>query len=121
MEIGNNPQRPAQGLNQDRANRPEVAQPAARPSVPEVSKARTGARPEPVTANPPASAQVALSKSAVQLMKAGDDADSFDAAKVQRMSQDIEEGRFKVNAERVADRLLASTNELISRKSNSQS
>ena len=69
--------------------------------------------PSPVTANPPASAQVALSNSAVQLLQGGKEQDSFDSAKVERLSREIEEGRFEVNAERVADQLLADTRDLL--------
>jgi flagellar biosynthesis anti-sigma factor FlgM len=56
---------------------------------------------------------VALSNNAVQLLK-GNQEQSFDAAKVERISREIEEGEFQVNAESVADRLLASTRELLS-------
>lgn len=113
MEIGNNPQRPAQALVPDRQNRPELVQPSGRAATPAAAPVQTGVRPEPVTANPPASAQVALSNSAVQLLAAGDEQDSFDASKVEQLSREIEEGRFQVNAERVADRLIANTRELL--------
>ncbi len=117
MEIGNNPQRPAQSLVPERQARPELVQPAGRSATPPVAPGQTGARPEPITANPPASAQVALSNSAVQLLQGGDEQDSFDSAKVERVSREIEEGRFDVDAERVADRLLANTRELLSSRS----
>lgn len=113
MEIGNNPQRPAQQLVPDRQQRPELVQPSGRAATTQPSQVQTGARPEPVTANPPASAQVALSQSAVQLLQGGDEQESFDSAKVEKLSRDIEEGRFEVDAERVADKLLANTRELL--------
>ncbi len=114
MEIGsNNPQRPAQANVPERQQRPELVQPAGRTATSPVAPVQTGARPEPVTANPPASAQVALSNSAVQLLQGGDEQDSFDAGRVEQLSREIEEGRFEVDAERVADRLLTATRELL--------
>jgi negative regulator of flagellin synthesis FlgM len=121
MEIGNNPQRPNQALVPDRQTRPELVQPSGRTATPPAAPVQTGARPEPITANPPASAQVALSNNAVQLLQGGDDQDSFDAAKVEQLSRDIEEGRFQVDAERVADRLIADTRELLGTRRNEQS
>lgn len=114
MEIGsNNPQRPSQTNAPDRQQRPELVQPTGRAATPAAAPLQTGARPEPVTANPPASAQVALSNSAVQLLQGGDQQDSFDAGRVEQLSREIEEGRFQVNADRVADRLLAETRDLL--------
>jgi negative regulator of flagellin synthesis FlgM len=40
----------------------------------------------------------------------------FDAARVEEIKQAIREGRFKVNAEVVADRLIESMKELLARK-----
>lgn len=116
MEIGsNNPQRPGQALVPDRQARPELLQPSGRAAATPAAPVQTGARPEPVTANPPASAQVALSNNAIQLLSGGDEQDSFDTARVERLSREIEEGRFQVDAERVADRLIANTRELLGR------
>ncbi|MBH9575838.1 flagellar biosynthesis anti-sigma factor FlgM [Inhella proteolytica] len=120
MEIGNNPNRPVQQPAQERSARPELSPQAGRAAAPAVQPNQTGARPEPVNANPPASAQVALSSSAVQLLKGSDDQDSFDTAKVERLSRDIEEGRFEVDAEAVADRLIANTRELLSSRKSSE-
>jgi negative regulator of flagellin synthesis FlgM len=41
----------------------------------------------------------------------------FDAQKVEEIRAAIAEGRFKVNAEAIADKLLASVSELLGRKS----
>ncbi len=122
MEINNTPNRPVQPLaSQDRQNKPELSPAAGRVAIAPAAPNQTGARPEPVSANPPASAQVALSNSAVQLLSGGDQEDSFDAAKVERMSREIEEGKFEVNAERVADRLIANTRELLSTRNPNES
>lgn len=118
MEVGNTPNRPVPTPAQDRAARPELSPQAGRAAAPAVQANQTGARSEPIAANPPASAQVALSHSAVQLLSGGDDQDSFDTVKVERLSREIEEGRFEVDAERVADGLLASTQELLNRRPN---
>ncbi|HET9978283.1 MAG TPA: flagellar biosynthesis anti-sigma factor FlgM [Burkholderiaceae bacterium] len=60
---------------------------------------------------PEASAKVELS-SAAALLAQQEGAD-FDAAKVERIAQAIREGKFEVNAEAIADKLLASTRELL--------
>jgi negative regulator of flagellin synthesis FlgM len=42
------------------------------------------------------------------------DADgTFDAAKVQRMAQAIRDGKFEVNADAIADKLIANTQEIL--------
>lgn len=41
------------------------------------------------------------------------DASGFDAAKVEAIKQAISEGRFTINAEAIADKLIASTRELL--------
>ena len=63
----------------------------------------------------PASTSVSLGSTAVQLrsMEEGSSAPSINAAKVAEIKQAISEGRFKVNSEVVADRLIATVRELI--------
>jgi negative regulator of flagellin synthesis FlgM len=68
------------------------------------------------TAEP--SARVALSSAATQLTGAGaasaTAADpSFDTAKVERISQAIRDGKFTVNPEAIADRLIINAGELL--------
>jgi len=43
-------------------------------------------------------------------------ASGFDAGKVEAVKQAISEGRFTINAEQIADNLIASTRELIAQK-----
>jgi len=43
-------------------------------------------------------------------------ASGFDASKVEAVKQAISEGRFTINAEQIADNLIASTRELIARQ-----
>jgi negative regulator of flagellin synthesis FlgM len=64
-----------------------------------------------------ASAQVALSPTAAS-MRAGAAEGSFDAAKVERISQAIRDGKFQVNAEAIADKLIANAAELLGRRPN---
>lgn len=59
------------------------------------------------------SAEVALSDTANALRAGGTDA-SFDTEKVQRIAQAIRDGQFKPNPERIADKLIANAQELVS-------
>lgn len=60
-----------------------------------------------------ASAQVALSSTAASLLSASNEAAEFDSAKVDRISQAIERGEFKVDAGAIADKLIANAAELL--------
>jgi negative regulator of flagellin synthesis FlgM len=63
----------------------------------------------PSSAEP--SAHVALSSAA---LSANDGADgTFDAEKVQRIAQAIKDGKFQVNPEVIADKLIANAQELL--------
>jgi negative regulator of flagellin synthesis FlgM len=66
---------------------------------------------------PEASAKVLLSSSASMLSTAAGET-SFDQAKVDRIAQAIRDGRFTVNAEAIADRLIANAEELLGRSTN---
>lgn len=57
-------------------------------------------------------AQVELSSTAASLRTSAPPAE-LDAAKVDRIAQSIAEGRFKVNAEVIADKLIANAQELL--------
>ncbi len=58
-----------------------------------------------------ASAKVELSTAALTGAEAS--AQVFDAAKVQRISDAIRSGQFKINAEAIADKLIANAEELL--------
>jgi negative regulator of flagellin synthesis FlgM len=60
-----------------------------------------------------ASAQVQLSAAASSLLGAAPAEADFDADKVARIAQAIENGSFKVNAEVIADKLIANAQELL--------
>ncbi len=70
------------------------------------------------TSTPAASAQVALSSTAKLAASSGGDDGSFDAAKVDRISRAISEGKFTVNANAIADKLVANAQELLSARAN---
>ena len=61
------------------------------------------------------STQVDLSATAVGLASPGSDA-AFDTAKVERIAQAIRDGKFTVNAEAIADKLLLNAEELLGRR-----
>jgi negative regulator of flagellin synthesis FlgM len=60
-------------------------------------------------AEPSATVQISSTASAIS------DADdgTFDAEKVQRMAQAIRDGKFEVNPEKIADKLIANTQEIL--------
>jgi len=60
-----------------------------------------------------ASAQVALSSTAASLLSSSASAVEFDSAKVDRISQAIEKGDFKIDAGAIADKLIANAAELL--------
>ena len=60
-----------------------------------------------------ARAQVQLSAAASGLLGAAQAGADFDADKVARISQAIENGSFKVNAEVIADKMIANAQELL--------
>lgn len=60
-----------------------------------------------------ASAKVALSPAARLLTEAAADGGGFDSAKVERIAQAIRDGRFAVNAEAIADKLISNAQELL--------
>jgi negative regulator of flagellin synthesis FlgM len=60
-----------------------------------------------------ASAQVALSSTAASLLSGSTSSVEFDSAKVDRISQAIEKGDFKIDAGAIADKLIANAAELL--------
>ena len=88
-------------------------------SKPPVSPSSAERKTPPEAAAPQAaeaSAKVALSPAASSLSVATGDA-AFDTAKVERIAQAIRDGRFKVNAEVIADKLIINAEELLGPKS----
>lgn len=72
--------------------------------------AKTGA------AQPDAGSTVAISSTASSLISGtGSDDGSFDAEKVARIASAIEKGEFKINADAIADKLIANASEMLGR------
>jgi negative regulator of flagellin synthesis FlgM len=69
----------------------------------------------PASGSTEASATVKLSPAAAVLAKLGADP-AFDTAKVDRIAQAIRDGKFEVNADAIADKLIENAKELLSRK-----
>ncbi|MDN3546557.1 flagellar biosynthesis anti-sigma factor FlgM [Kinneretia asaccharophila] len=78
---------------------------------------RGGARQAPAVAGkaPDASAQIKLSSTASAMLSGVAEEGSFDAEKVGRISQAITEGRFSINADAIADKLIANAQEMLAR------
>jgi negative regulator of flagellin synthesis FlgM len=72
-------------------------------------------QPAKVPFNAESSAQVALSPAASALTGADTDS-AFDTAKVARVAQAIRDGKFTVNAEAIADKLIVNAEELLGRR-----
>ena len=51
--------------------------------------------------------------STASLISSADTDGTFDAEKVQRMAQAIRDGKFEVNPEKIADKLIANTQEML--------
>lgn len=80
-------------------------------------KASTAAAPagSSADAGAGASAQVAISPAASLLAKVADDP-TFDSAKVERIAAAIRDGKYQINAEAIADKLIVNAEELLGRK-----
>jgi negative regulator of flagellin synthesis FlgM len=85
----------------------------SKPAVTQPAERKTSPVPTTLSAEP--SAQVALSTAATALSSSSTEA-SFDAKKVERIAQAIRDGKFKVNPEAIADKLIVNAQELLGRK-----
>jgi negative regulator of flagellin synthesis FlgM len=88
----------------------------SKPTAPPVAterKAGSAAAEAAAAASGP-SARVALSPAASAL-SAGVADPTFDSAKVERLAQAIRDGKFEVNAEVIADKLITNAQELLAR------
>ncbi|MFN3861292.1 MAG: flagellar biosynthesis anti-sigma factor FlgM [Roseateles sp.] len=106
MKIGNSPS--PDGSSPAKAER-------AAPRKPEAAATEVARR---AAAAPAPSAQVEISSVAKLAASVGSDDGSFDAAKVQRISQAIAEGKFTINAKAIADKLIANAQELLDARAN---
>lgn len=59
------------------------------------------------------SAKVELSSTASTLLSSDTTSADFDADKVARIAQAIADGKFEINAEKIADRLIANAHEVL--------
>ncbi|MCM5679413.1 flagellar biosynthesis anti-sigma factor FlgM [Schlegelella sp. S2-27] len=100
MKIGNPIEKPAVNGGSGAASRPGVGE--------------AGGTAKPAATGGPAneSATVQLSSTAASLMSGTPD---FDAEKVNQVRQSIADGSFKINAEAIADKLIANARELLDR------
>jgi negative regulator of flagellin synthesis FlgM len=90
--------------------KPASTPPAAATAKERAASAKSG------TAGAEASAKVELSAAAGLAGTAQADP-AFDTAKVDRIAQAIRDGKFEVNAEAIADKLIVNAAELLGRKS----
>jgi len=84
---------------------------ASRTNTPDKSKAGNASAPSSSTEP---SAQVAISSTASSLLQGVNESNAdFDADKVGRVSRALEDGSYRVNAEVIADKLIANAKELL--------
>jgi len=108
MKIGNSPE--------GSVSPPKAERPAARKT--ETASTTDIVRQTAQAATSAPSAQVAISDAAKVAASGGADDGSFDAAKVARISQAISEGKFTVNADAIADKLVSNAQELLDSRLN---
>ena len=99
MKIGNSAEHAAAPVGTDK---PAAAQAGQAGKAQANGAAATGA-----AKKPEASAQIELSSTATSLRAGGSNEGSFDVEKVGRITQAISEGKFTVNADAIADKLIA--------------
>lgn len=85
-------------------------------AVPQVAQERKDVGKPAEATKDDASAKVALSSAASALQVGSHDA-SFDGAKVERIAQAIRDGKFEINAEAIADKLISNAQELLGKSS----
>lgn len=95
------------------ADKPAATAPVApvRNQPAETTKAQETVAQASAAAGDP-SAKVALSNTATSLLEGGASAD-FDAEKVARIAQAISDGKFEIDAGKIADRLIANAHEVL--------
>ena len=103
MKIGTPAEKPAPAVAN--ANGAGNAGEAAKASAPAPAASAT---------KPEASAKIELSSATSTLLASGSTPE-FDAEKVARITQSINDGTYKVNPEVIADKLIANASELLSR------
>ena len=95
------------------ADKPPVAAPVGRDNATAASS-KAGAPAAAAEAAASASAKIELSSTAASLLSGGT-SNEFDADKVARLSQAIGNGTFKVDANAIADKLIANAQELLTK------
>lgn len=105
MKIGNSPDVTSTSVGVDKPAAGQTGRAAANGGSAQVGSKKP----------PEASAKLELSTNATQLLQGVPDDGSFDAAKVGRISQAITEGKFTVNANVIAEKLIANAQEMLGR------
>lgn len=101
----------------------KIGNPLDKPGLAPASSGRaaeaTAAKAKAAGSSAPTSSTVELSTAASALLRGNDGVQAanadFDTAKVERISDAISQGKFTVNPEAIADKLLANAQELLSR------
>lgn len=106
MKIGN----PA-----DKPSGPAPAAPARTQQAGDTARAAEAAPHAAKQAAADPSAKVELSSTASTLISGSGASGDFDAEKVARIAQAIGDGKFEINAEKIADRLIANAHEVLNK------
>lgn len=88
--------------------------PTERPATPAAGAGRSAGKAQGANASPASGVTVTLSPQSQTLGVQGTSSDTFDSGKVEAMKTAIANGSFQVNAEAIADKLLANASEMLS-------
>ncbi|PND36623.1 flagellar biosynthesis anti-sigma factor FlgM [Paucibacter aquatile] len=105
MKIGNSPEIASSAVTADKAGAAQTGRAQGQGATAQVAGKKA----------PEASATLELSTNATKLLAGVAEDGSFDAEKVGRISQAISDGKFTVNANVIADKLIANAQEMLSR------
>ena len=91
-----------------------AVKPAERPATPATGAGRSAGKSQGTGASAASGVTVTLSPQSQSLSVPGPNSDTFDSGKVEAVKTAIANGSFQVNAEAIADKLLANASEMLS-------
>jgi len=115
MKIGMSPEIASASVGADKPTAAATTAAATAAAATAATSAAATAQAAGAKKAPEASTKIELSSTATALLAGMPDDGSFDAEKVSRITQAITDGKFTVNAEAIADKLIANAREVLGR------